>query len=96
MLIDVLRGSQSKKILADHLNETSGYGKLSGIARDDVLFMVDWLIENGFALKTRGPYPVLHPTYNGEHYGEVITRQKLQALKTKLQSTETSDQSINP
>lgn len=88
MLVDVLRGSQSKKILADHLDQASGYGKLSGIARDDVLFLVDWLIENGFVLKTRGPYPVLHPTYNGEHYGEVITRQKLQALKTKLQKTE--------
>ena len=93
MLVDVLRGSQSKKILADHLDQVSGYGQLSSIARDDVLFLVDWLVENGFALKTRGPYPVLHPTYNGEHYGEVITRQKLQALKTKLQSTEAQDYS---
>ena len=90
MLVDVLRGSKSKKILSDHLDQATGYGTLSGIAREDVQFLVDWLIQNGFALKTKGAYPVLHPTYNGEHYSDVITRQKLQALKAKLQNTETS------
>ena len=86
--LDILRGSKSKKIQTAKLNKINGYGKLSAIKREDVEFLVDWLIENGFILKTKGPYPVLHPTYNGNHYSEIITRQKLQALKRKLGSTE--------
>lgn len=58
------------------------------LKRDDVQFLVEWLIENEYIRQTRGPYPVLHPTYNGKHYGEVITRQKLQALRRKLELTE--------
>lgn len=88
MLVDVLRGSQNKKIRSDGLDQIDGYGKLSEIKRDDVEFIVEWLIENGYILKTKGMYPVLHPTYNGEHYSEVITRQKLLALKKKLVNTE--------
>ena len=57
------------------------------LKRDDVQFLVEWLIENEYIRQTRGPYPVLHPTYNGKHYGEVITRQKLQALRRKLELT---------
>ena len=65
-----------------------GYGKLSEIKREDVQFLVDWLIGSHFILKTKGKYPVLHPTYNGEHYSEMITRQKLQSLKKILQNME--------
>lgn len=89
-LVDILRGSKSKKIQTAKLNKINGYGKLSAIKREDVEFLVDWLIENGFILKTKGPYPVLHPTYNGNHYSEIITRQKLQALKRKSESTEST------
>lgn len=88
MLIDVLRGSQSKKVLSEHLDLCKEYGKLSEIKRDDVQFLAEWLIENGYIRQTRGPYPVLHPTYHGAHYSEIMTRQKLQALKRKLESTE--------
>ena len=88
ILIDVLRGSQNKRVLSDGLDDCKGYGKLAGVRREDVQFLVEWLIENEYIRQTRGPYPVLHPTYNGEHYGEVITRQKLQALKRKLEDTE--------
>ena len=85
MLADVLRGSKSKKIIAAGLDQCEGYGKLTGIKRSDVIFLIDWLIENEYIRKTKGMYPVLHPTYNGSHYGEIITRQKLQALKRKLE-----------
>lgn len=88
ILVDILRGSQSKKIMADGLNQLNGYGKLSEIKREDVQFLVDWLIGSHFILKTKGKYPVLHPTYNGEHYSEMITRQKLQSLKKILQNME--------
>lgn len=90
ILIDVLRGSQNKRVLSDGLDACMGYGKLVGVKRDDVQFLVEWLIENEYIRQTRGPYPVLHPTYNGEHYSEVITRQKLQALKRKLENTDTA------
>ncbi|MBQ2212391.1 MAG: DNA helicase UvrD, partial [Ruminococcus sp.] len=87
-LVDILRGSQNRKIKQYKLYQYDGYGKLAGVKRDEVDYLIDWLIENGFILKTRGPYPVLHPTYNGVHFGEVITRQKLQALKKKMETTE--------
>ena len=87
-LVDILRGSKSQKIQSAGLNNLDGYGKLSDIKREDVEFLVEWLIENGYILKTKGLYPVLHPTYNGTHYRELITRQKLQALKRKLDNTE--------
>lgn len=90
MLVDVLRGSQNKRIREDRLNVVDGYGELANVSRTDVEFLIKWLIDNGFILKTKGLYPVLHPTYNGEHYGEVITRQKLQALKKKLENTEST------
>ena len=89
ILVDVLRGFQSKTIQMDHLDRSVSYGKLANVPREDVLYLIDWLIQNNYILKTKGPYPVLHPTYNGEHYGEIITRQKLQALRSKLQNTET-------
>lgn len=88
MLVDILRGSKSNKIQSAGLDMLDGYGKLSGVKREDVEFLVEWLIENGFILKTKGMYPVLHPTYNGNHYSEIITRQKLQALKRKMESAE--------
>ena len=92
MLVDVLRGSQSKRIQADGLARADGYGSLANVKREDVQYLVEWLIENGFILKTRGQYPVLHLTYNGEHYSEVISRQKIQVLKKKLESTSSSGQ----
>lgn len=88
-LDNILRGSQSKKVLSDRLNLCKGYGKLAGAKRIVVQSLVEWLIENEYIRQTRGPYPVLHPTYNGEHYGEIITRQKLLALKRKLENSET-------
>ena len=87
ILVDVLRGSQNKRIMADGLNLCKGYGQLAGVRREDVQFLVEWLIENEYIRQTRGPYPVLHPTYNGEHYGKIITRQKLQTLRRKLENT---------
>ena len=85
-LVDVLRGSQSQKVLSGKLNLVDGYGKLHEINREDVVFLIEWLIKNEFILQTRGLYPVLHPTYNGVHYNEIITSQKLYALKRELET----------
>jgi DNA helicase-4 len=47
---------------------------------------VEWLIEQNFILKTKGMYPVLHPTYNGQHYAETMTTAKLKKLSEYLAS----------
>jgi hypothetical protein len=49
-------------------------------------FYSDKLTEEGFLLETRDAYPVLHSTYNGLHYAEVITKNKLQKLKKYLEN----------
>ncbi len=88
ILTDYLRGSQSERIIKDRLNLLPEYGALKTARRQDVTFLIHWLIENGFILQTKGNYPVLHPTYNGQHYNEVMTSQKLTALREKMKRTE--------
>ena len=61
------------------------YGRLKKIHRDDVILVIEWLIENHFILKTKHPtYPVLHPTYEGMHYEETITANKLKKLYDRI------------
>ena len=86
VLVDVLRGCQSKKIKDAHLDEISEYAVLRVVSREDVTLMVEWLIENHYILQTKGPYPVLHPTYQGMHYDETITPNKLKNLLKYLQT----------
>ncbi len=50
--------------------------------------IVEWMIENHFILKTKGQYPVLHPTYEGMHYDEIVTGGMLKRLKKYLEMTE--------
>lgn len=81
MLIDVLRGANSKRIMTSDLDKITEYGKLKHISRDDLGVIIDWLIDNHYILKTKHPtYPVLHPTYEGTHYSETMTANKLKKL----------------
>ena len=50
-----------------------------------LLAIIDWMIEEHLILKTKGRYPVLHSTYQGLHYAEKITIQKLNKLKEYLE-----------
>lgn len=84
ILVDILRGSQSKRILDAELNSIPEYNSLGQVERDDLTFIIDWLIENKFILQTKGKYPVLHPTYEGMHYSEAMTQNKLQKLQKAL------------
>lgn len=88
ILTDVLRGSENNKIKTGKLNLSIGYGKLKTLPREDVLFIIEWLIEKHYILKTKGLYPVLHPTYEGNHFSETMTHGQLLALKRKLEATE--------
>ncbi|MBO6054872.1 MAG: UvrD-helicase domain-containing protein [Oscillospiraceae bacterium] len=85
VLVDVLRGSQSKKLLDGGLNLVDGYGKLTRISREDLSFIVEWLISNGFILQTKGQYPVLHPTNKGINYNTEMTTRLLNTLKRELE-----------
>ncbi|MBO4868888.1 MAG: UvrD-helicase domain-containing protein [Clostridia bacterium] len=84
MLTDVLRGTETDRIIKRGLNRLSGYGSLADIDRASVLIIINWLIRNKFILKTKEKYPVLHPTPEGRRYDEFITVGNLKKLQTVL------------
>lgn len=85
VLVDILRGANSKRIISSKLNKLPEYGKLKNLQRDDLNTIIEWLIEKHYILKTKHPlYPVLHPTYNGMHYNEFLTVNELKELYKKL------------
>lgn len=84
ILTDVLRGSENKRIKSDKLDLISGYGKLAHLKRERVIAIIEWLIDRKYILQTKGPYPVLHPTYEGTHYSESITAGKVRSLSKNL------------
>lgn len=85
VLVDVLRGSQSKKIMNAGLNRITEYASLKEIDRESLVAIIEWAIDNHLILQTKGMYPVLHPTYEGLHYNETITANKLKKLLDYLQ-----------
>lgn len=92
ILMDTLQGAEdNRKISGAGLNHLPEYGRLKDVPRDDMKVIIEWMIENHFMLKTKGQYPVLHPTYEGMHYDEVMTGSMLRRLKKYLEMTEGSD-----
>ena len=86
ILVDVLRGANSKRIQEAQLDSIPEYAALKHVRREILTYIVDWLIDQNFILKTKGMYPVLHPTYNGQHYAETMTNTKLKKLSEYLAS----------
>lgn len=84
-LVDVLKGYESKKIFDNQLHSIDEYGKLKNMSSESIAKIVEWMITEHFILKTKGRYPVLHSTYEGLHYSEYITSQKLIKLKKVLE-----------
>ena len=84
VLTDILRGANSQKIKSAELDRIPEYGTLKHIRREILVNIIDWLIEQKFILKTKGTYPVLHPTYDGMHYAETMTNAKLKKLQAYL------------
>lgn len=85
MLVDVLSGTVTKKLFDAKLNMIPEFGRLNKISKEDLRAIIEWLITNNFMLKTKGQYPVLHPTYNGMHYDEKMTVSQLKQLKKFLE-----------
>lgn len=85
VLISVLRDGNRKQINKHELNKVPEYGLYSEMSRDDLRAIIQWMIENHYMLKTKAKYPVLHPTYNGNHFDEYITKQQIHDLKRYLE-----------
>ena len=85
ILISVLRGGNRKQIAKHKLNEVAEYGLYADMSRDDMRAVVQWMINNHYMLKTKAKYPVLHPTYNGNHFDECITKKQIKDLKKYLE-----------
>lgn len=85
ILISVLRGGNRKQIVKHKLNEVPEYGIYAEMSNDDMRAVVQWMINNHYMLKTKAKYPVLHPTYNGNHFDDCITMKQLKDLKKYLE-----------
>ena len=85
MLVDVVRGAENKRIFENKLNELPSYGIYEELPKDTIRIIIEWLIREHYILKTKGTYPVLHSTYEGLHYMESMTENKLKKLKGYLE-----------
>lgn len=84
VLIDVLRGSRSQRVQQKELYKLEQFGALISFSRVDLEAVVEWMLDMHFLLKTKGQYPVLHPTYEGMHYNETLTYSALLKLYKRL------------
>ncbi|MCD8022386.1 MAG: UvrD-helicase domain-containing protein, partial [Lachnospiraceae bacterium] len=84
MLNDVLRGVSDKRITANRFDEIPGYGALRELSYTTVRDVIEWMITEHLILRTRGRYPVLHATWEGLHYSQVVTEAKLKKLRRYL------------
>ena len=86
MMLDVLRGASSERLHQANLQSISEYGVLKEFSREEITLVIEWMLENHLMLKTKGKYPVLHPTAEGNNYHETITAGKLKGLKKCLEN----------
>lgn len=85
ILADVLRGANNKKIFENQLYTVEEFGALKEMPHETIVAVVEWMISEHLMLKTKGKYPVLHSTYEGLHYSERVTVQKMKKLKKYLE-----------
>lgn len=81
VLIDTLRGSKKKVILTNKLQEVKEYGSLDYLKWDEIRVIIQWLLENHYMIQTKGLYPKLHITYEGNNFEESITSGQIKKLK---------------
>ena len=61
---------------------------MKGMPRERIQGIVMWMIREHYILQTKGKYPVLHSTYKGMHYSEMITENQLKKLRDILTENE--------
>ncbi len=84
---DILHGEEYKRLQDNRLDKIPEYGMYRNLSLETVRAIVEWMISEHYILKTKGQYPVLHSTYEGLHYSESITTNKLKKLKMYLEGT---------
>ncbi len=84
VLLNVLRGSSNQQLTNYKLQNTSLYGKLIDVRREDLETIVEWLIANKYLRQRDGKYPVLYLTHDGIHFPEVLTKNQLRNLASTL------------
>lgn len=85
VLTDILKGADSKKIYDNMLDKIPEFGELRDMPRETIRAVIEWMIAEHLILKTKERYPVLHSTYEGLHYSEVITQGRLKSLRKYLE-----------
>ena len=85
VLTDILKGKQSDKVKVNKLMRVPEFSALKDMSYERVRSIIEWMIAEHYILKTKGKYPVLHSTYEGLHYSETITENKLKKLKKYLE-----------
>lgn len=85
VLTEVLKGANDKKIIDNKLNQIPEFGAMQNMSFETIRSIIEWMISEHLLLKTKGKYPVLHSTYEGLHYSEFVTGEKLEILKKYLE-----------
>lgn len=85
VLTEVLKGANDKKIIDNKLNQILEFGAMQNMSFETIRSIIEWMISEHLLLKTKGKYPVLHSTYEGLHYSEFVTGEKLEILKKYLE-----------
>lgn len=82
---DVLQGASTTVIQKDKLQTIPQYGVLQHRHRQVILDCIEFLLQNHFLLQTKhARYPVLHITYEGNHYAEYMTDTMVKRLSIEL------------
>ena len=86
-VIDVLRGSQNKKLVENKHDSLSTYGLMSNYSEADLRYYIETLITLGFLEKTGGEYPILHWTTTSPRVisgaASVMMRKKIRQITHK-------------
>jgi len=88
MLVDVLTGDKNERLIKFRLDSVPEYGALREFGRGHAQTVIYWLIGRRLILRTREAYPRLHPTYEGQFYGNYINAGYLKKLEEKLSKGE--------
>lgn len=83
-LVKTLRGSADKEIQKYSLQGVPEYGNCAFMSSADLKATIHWLLDNHFIIQTKGMYPKLHITYEGNHFEDTITSAQLKKFTKYL------------
>ncbi|MDQ7009411.1 MAG: RecQ family ATP-dependent DNA helicase [Candidatus Gracilibacteria bacterium] len=86
MIMRMLTGSQERKLLDAHLDESDFYGALEDYDRALVKAVIEALVDNKFLFKSEGQYPMIGLTELGESslYKEQYIKEKNRDLQQSI------------